>query len=150
MVAYFVLIMVCLERDLQRVQTIWHSSLIMEFWMNNVLRMQENNGCEVLHLFLQHLGLLPLTCSVLKKKNLANTGHMQLSGAASVSLLKIPLIIFPPPAPHLAEENVLHCFHRPRFWHFFWFWWYLMLSDSIHFKAKHSRVWSLIYLTVCL
>lgn len=63
-----VLIMVCLERDLQRVQTIWHSSLIMEFWMNNVLRMQENNGCEVLHLFLQHLGLLPLTCSVLKKK----------------------------------------------------------------------------------
>lgn len=65
--------------------------------MNNVLRMQGNNGCEVLHLFLQHLGLLPLTCSVFKKKNLANTGHTQLSGAASVSLLKIPLIIFPPP-----------------------------------------------------
>lgn len=84
-------------RDLQRVQTIWHSSLIMEFWMNNVLRMQGNNGCEVLHLFLQQLGLLPLTCSVFLKKNLANTGHTQLSGAASVSLLKIPLIIFPPP-----------------------------------------------------
>lgn len=85
-----------------------------------------------------------------EKRNLANTGHTQLSGAASVSLLKIPLIIIPLPLPrpHLAEENVLHCFHSPRFWHFFWFWWYLMLSDSIYFKAKHSHVWSLVYLTL--
>lgn len=62
--------------------------------MNNVLRMQGNNGCEVLHLFLQRLRLLPLTCSVFK--NLANTGHRLLCGPAIVSPLKIPLIITPP------------------------------------------------------
>lgn len=87
----------------------------MEFWMNNALRMQGNNGCEVLHLFLQRLRLLPLRCSVFK--NLANTGHRQLCGPATVSLLKIPSIIIPPLSlpPHLAERNILHCFHSPWF-----------------------------------
>jgi len=81
----------------------------MEFWMNNVLHMQGNNGCEVLHLFLQHLCLLPLTCNVFK--NLANGGHRQLCGPAAVSPLKIPLIITPnlysSLHPHLDGENTL-------------------------------------------
>ena len=54
--------------------------------MNNVLRLQGNNGCEVLHLFLQRMRLLPLTSSVFK--NLANTGHRQLCGPETVSPLK--------------------------------------------------------------
>lgn len=80
-------------------QTVWHSSLIMEFWMNNVLCMHGNNGCEVLHLFLQHVRLLPLTCSLVFLKFLPNTGQRQLCGPTTVSPLKIPLIIIPPFPP---------------------------------------------------
>lgn len=75
----------------------------MEFWMNNALCMQGNNSCEVLHLFLQRLRLLPLTCSVFK--NLANTGH-RLCGPATVFPLKIPLIITPLPSLHICLREI--------------------------------------------
>lgn len=78
-------------------QTVRHSSLIMEFWMNNVLHMQGNNGCEIL--FASVCACYHL--HVVFSKNLAKAGHRQLCGPAIVSPLKIPLIIILPPFPSL-------------------------------------------------
>ena len=113
-------------------QTVWHSSLIMEFWMNNVLRMQGNNGCEVLHLFLQRLRLLPLRCSVFK--NLASTGHRQLCGPATVSPLKIPLIIIPPfPSLHIWLREI-----------------FCIVFTAFGFDTSYGFAGIWCYLTVCI
>lgn len=60
-----------------------------------------NNDCEVLHLFLQSLRLLPLTtCSVFR-----NLAH----GPTAVFPLKIPLIMTPPPSSLHIQLRGIFC-----------------------------------------